>query len=291
MFRFVVETVGQETVFFVRREGKPDEKIEGIFGYGHTMPEAYTTLDGCVHKSASHQRLIRYDFDGFDCIIRHEADGYLSHMTEEGLSFDGGISSQEYGSLRLIGDGKPVPQAAVFDIKTRSITKAKEDVLADEIPRLWLRQIPNFILAFHERGLFKDVQVMDVREQMAEWESSNGDALRIFSKILAMIVSHARRRPDTRFEVCCRHQGVLELREVGGEPSAALPDDLKRVWSGGGGQNVDADGGAESDDGHVDDYLGSDTDDASDDVGFNSDVEPDYTACAERCGYCGCCKC
>ena len=49
-FRFLVEVVGQ-TVFLIRRENSPTEKIADIYGYGHTFPEANTTWDADLKSS------------------------------------------------------------------------------------------------------------------------------------------------------------------------------------------------------------------------------------------------
>jgi hypothetical protein len=74
--RFIVEAVG-ETVFFIRRENSLPEKILNVRGHGYSMPEAYTSLDECVETSVSHQQLIKYRLDGFQCILRYEG-GWIS---------------------------------------------------------------------------------------------------------------------------------------------------------------------------------------------------------------------
>ncbi|KAL2255186.1 hypothetical protein VTK26DRAFT_3909 [Humicola hyalothermophila] len=75
-FRMLVYKV-QNTVFLVRRENSPTELIPDVRGFGHTFPEANTTWEPDVKGSASHQRLLRYDFGGLDILVRFEADGYF----------------------------------------------------------------------------------------------------------------------------------------------------------------------------------------------------------------------
>lgn len=284
-FRFIVETVG-ETVFFVQRESSPTEKILDVRGYGHSMPDAYTSLDDCVKKSVSHQRLVKYDLGGFECIVRHEGDGYLdSHISES--SPGGGhplLPSSE--GLRVMGGGKVIPQEAIFDIKTRSFLRKSHDVLAGELDRLWLRQIPNFILAYHQRGVFNNIEVMDVREHIAKWEAEHESDIRILSALMGEIIAYARERSGTSFEVCSQQLGILEFRHVRGHVNPALPADLRQTWS-------RAVRGDNDDTGEED--LDADADsDAKGGVGIDSgddEAEPDYTACsAENCGYCGQCK-
>lgn len=62
-FRVLVQAVG-DTVFFVRRENSPTEKLEGIKGHCHTFPEAYTSWDREVKASDSSHRILRYSFGG-----------------------------------------------------------------------------------------------------------------------------------------------------------------------------------------------------------------------------------
>ncbi len=145
-FRFCIELIGN-TVFLVRKENSPTELIEGVRGYGHTFPEAYTRWEPSVKQSVSHQRVVKYDFAGLKCLVRYESDGYLgdslgsedqgrsiSHCPAE-PSESGDIpslltaaesitvSEKTPGNdtdLAVQSAGHEVPQSAVFDLKTRS---------------------------------------------------------------------------------------------------------------------------------------------------------------------------
>ena len=83
-FRMIVEVI-DNTVFLIRRENSPREKIQGVRGYGHTMPEAYTTWKKEVKGSISPQRIVQYEFAGLQCLVRFESDGYLPSLAP-GLS-------------------------------------------------------------------------------------------------------------------------------------------------------------------------------------------------------------
>lgn len=41
-FRMVLQVVGS-TVFLGRKKRSPTELMQGVYGYGHTFPEAYTS--------------------------------------------------------------------------------------------------------------------------------------------------------------------------------------------------------------------------------------------------------
>ncbi|KAI4225363.1 MAG: hypothetical protein L6R40_008375 [Gallowayella cf. fulva] len=160
-FRLYIEVVGN-TVFLVRKENSPTEPIEGVRGYGHTFPEAYTSWEVDVKNSVSHQRLIQYVFGGLRCLVRCESDGYLkdhvhfgsqqlpTSYNSSGLSGDDRLPSllhaaesiavgekvpNETVDLIVRSAGHEVPQTAIFDLKTRS---ARREIDMEEVyPRLW----------------------------------------------------------------------------------------------------------------------------------------------------------
>jgi hypothetical protein len=165
----LVEVVGN-TVFLVRRENSPTRFIPDVRGFGHTFPEFYTTWESETKNSQSHQRVIQYRFGGMTCLVRFEADGYLPGMglrqnfsapVEEQRKIPSVIDTINFigqeldkksitaqipsnGSvLTVIRRGYFVPQHAIFDLKTRSVKKRDHGILEEELPRLWVAQIPN----------------------------------------------------------------------------------------------------------------------------------------------------
>ena len=177
-FRFYAELV-EDTLFLVRKEISPTELLEDVRGYGHTFPEAYTSWEASLKGSVSHQRLIKYSFGGLTCLVRSEADGYLrkklpgsserhERLAAEPDSRDDDISSilsateavplgerttDPNASLTVKLGGCRIPQNAIFDLKTRSNYDPVNECIRPQInmeeaySRLWLSQIPNFIIA------------------------------------------------------------------------------------------------------------------------------------------------
>lgn len=296
-FRFLVEVIG-DTVFFVRHENLPTETIQGVRGYGHTFPEVYTTLEGHTKGSQSHQRLVQYDFAGINCIVRYEGDGYLKD-----LDTDGDASDDEYPrldldtstSLKVVTGGRKVSQGAVFDLKTRSAVRMDQDVLGEEIQRLWLSQTPNFILAYHKRGLFKDIRVQDIRKNIDSFEKNHEQELAKLAALLRKISVLAKARPDKKLEVRRKEVDVLEIREQAGDVSGVLPDELKQWWTEGKAvQRSPSTPSAPSEDGEIgDERYFSPEDSPVGGIHFSDSDEDklDYTACSsESCGYCGRCR-
>ncbi|OQD78014.1 hypothetical protein PENANT_c098G03370 [Penicillium antarcticum] len=265
-FRILVEAVG-DTVFFLRREKSPFETIPGVYGYGHSFPEAYTAWAYDMRGSESYQRILEYEFAGMKALIRFEGDGFLPErvpghgdrpkappsglssnsqsysdtrsiprdtMDEELLESMANTadsaayptkSTEQTKSLRIEKRGRRIPQSTVFDLKSRSRTKIDADTASEEMPRLWVAQIPNFMLAHHESGVFTSIKIIDTKDAIQAWEEENQKALAEFAARLRRLVAFARSME--KFEIVRENVGKeLELREQGGDITGVLPPDL-----------------------------------------------------------------
>lgn len=291
-FRFTVEVVGR-TAFFVRRENTPDEKMVGVRGYGHSFPEKYTHWKKGVEGSASHQRLVSYTFGGLKCVVRFEGDGYLEDEVQHSSPEEEHRPLPEPADLVLQEGGTRVPQTAIFDLKTRSVKRKDDDILSEELPRLWITQIPHFVLAFHERGVFEleDIDVRNVTEEVKTWESQNESALGRFSVLIHKIITLAQDCPDGRCEVRCKERGTLEIRRQCDGAARPLPEHLRKRW-----MDVDWSPSVSDEEDAADGASGSSgsvqhSDSLDDLASFSDDEsEKDFTACSDECGYCGHCK-
>lgn len=311
-FRFDFELIGK-TVFFVRKENDPKEVIEGVRGFGHTFPEAYTTWDNDVKGSETHQRIIQYNLGGFNCMVRFECDGYLSDAKTQKVSTVPKFSeerdtdemliafnkakvhssnSESSSVLNIKARGASVSQEAIFDLKTRSGRYRTEVNMEDFYPLLWIKQIPNFIVAYHDgAGLFQDIRVWNVVKDVRAWEErrENKAAAKRLVRLLGRILEIAKQNQHELMEVYCPSADHLEIRKQHGEGSRTLPLSLTTKWAGLGNDAPDT----LSDD---DVYESSPDGGCSlqDDYGIwdhqSDESEKDYTACcADTCGYCGKC--
>jgi hypothetical protein len=201
-FRFGVDLI-RDTVFFIRKESSPTAMISNICGYGHTFPEAHTIWEPEVKGSASHQRIIQYDFGELKFMVRSESNNYLKQEAEldtqpkdvtatntsqskkNVIKTQGTIqanSSTLFETLTVTGKhpatdrplhvemrGRQIPQKAIFDLKTRA-KETRRPIDMDEVyRRLWVNQTPYFMFAEHFRGSFepRDVQPMSVADGIA----------------------------------------------------------------------------------------------------------------------------
>ncbi|KAL1871646.1 hypothetical protein Daus18300_004646 [Diaporthe australafricana] len=313
-FRLLVELV-EGTVFFVRRENTPREIIPDVKGYGHSFPEAYTTWDADVKGSVSHQRIISYRFGGLGFLVRFEGDGHILGEGEdekgsalgpseatEGIvkgEVDGLVAALDQSrvtavvpsagsKLAVSSAGTLINQERIFDLKTRSIRRKEvatfEDTFADQLPRLWVAQIPKFILAYHDRGTFEDITVKDARKDVKAWEREHVDVLSRFAALIHRTIDLAKSRPDGKLELRHRTVGTLEIREQLEDAGDALSDTVRGLWA---RERVITDDVVKR--ALLDEDSGPDYDE--DKFGWDEGSEPDFTACsADDCGYCGRCS-
>jgi hypothetical protein len=311
-FRFLVTVVG-DVVHLLRRGKSPLETMQDVRGFGHTFPEANTTWDSDVRGSKSHQRVLQYRLGGINTLIRFEADGYLPSTDGasvdsqgaqgaehkniedlvEGLSFGSRSrrSDTEHRDLIVRQGGQAIAQSRVFDLKTRSFRSKDKDILGEELPRLWLRHIEHFVLAFHKHHLFEDITVYDIKDKVDSWERSHQNILSSLAGLLRDIMQKAREREDGKFEVVYSGNGPLEIREQLADAGQMLSERVLGEWKlwlepvddQDDHEVVDSDG--PGDDGGVS------LDGSSSKYDFDSDSESgDFTACGLGCGYCGKCS-
>ena len=243
-FRFDVDVIG-ETIFMVRREDSPTEMITDLQGYGHTFPEAYTSWDANVRNSISHQRIISYTFGGMQFFVRSETDAYLRNSGIENASLKEaqkeasvdnildmmGIDARtpvDDGALTIQKQGISISQDDIIDIKTRA-SYNKYD-FEEIFPRLWLNQTPNFLLAYHEFGLFTKPKVTSVRDEVLKWQKDKSEDLARFHALVRQIVDVVRDSSGCQFEVSWDGQGPLSITEQIVEGRNALPTDLSTLW-------------------------------------------------------------
>lgn len=244
-FRFDADFVG-DTVFFIRKERTPTETIDDLRGFGHTFPERYTTWDQDVKGSCSHQRIIEYDFADLHILVRSESDGYIrehdpamKHTTKSAPSpLDEsfamlGVGSAPAGSnnsklLDMRMQGTKKSQSQIFDIKTRR--KLNDFDMEEIFPRLWLNQTPNFLLAYHEYGLFDKPKVSNVKDKVLEWEERNVTLLSKFHVLVKRVMEIVKDSENHRVEVSWDGKGPLRVAEQIKKGNRVLPADLLQKW-------------------------------------------------------------
>ncbi|KAI0398919.1 hypothetical protein F4802DRAFT_84986 [Xylaria palmicola] len=286
-FRFAVEAVGN-TLFLVRN--CKGDVIPDVQGYGHSFLDTFTSSDPAGGITKSHQRIVSYDFSGLKCLVRFECDGYLSSydghdtlLTESRFE----PSSVPLSSISMQKEGMIVPQDSILEIKTKSQARG-EIQKSEHLPRLWLRQIPHFITAYHTKGTFQEVQVSDVRNDLLEWETQHQDDLNRFASVLRQIITEVRRASHLKLEIYREGTGALQLRECKQATGQALPIPWSDRWAATpqpiSQRLANRDDSDDDSDTYPSARMSSEGSDSS-----AADLPFDYTACSTGCGYCGRC--
>ncbi|TGJ80066.1 hypothetical protein E0Z10_g8694 [Xylaria hypoxylon] len=286
-FRFDVEVVGN-TLFLIRN--CQNDVIPDVRGFGHSFLNAFTSSKPNGGMTKSHQRVVSYDFGDLRCLVRFECDGYLTscdgintHVIEPQFN----LSAPPPESITVQKAGMLVPQDSVLEIKTKSQTRG-EIQMSDHLPRLWVRQIPHFVTAYHCHGTFQDVQVGNISKDLIEWETQHQDELKSFASILHQLITEVKRASHLKLEIFREGLGPLQIRERTGAPRHALSNSWRDRWVVRAEPNLqrlttrgDSDEDSEP---YPSTRISSDESDGSMD-----DFSLDYTACGHECGYCGHC--
>jgi hypothetical protein len=125
--------------------------------------------------------------------------------------------------------GHAIPQGAIFDLKTRS---AHRDVdIGEFLPRLWVNQIPNFVIARHDSGKFQDIQKKDIRAAVRDWEQKNAGTLGRLHTVLSQLIKMTEQADCSRIQVTREMSGPLRISKAT-QVWSALPTKLKMKWEG-----------------------------------------------------------
>jgi hypothetical protein len=244
-FQIQVEIVGSKTALFTRTEVKTTDTIQNFRGFGHNFKKSYTKRQ---IGSTGHHRIINYHFGDMRCIVRHEADGYIDDKARpiavtnapeltDGLSdilsrlsiskLDTMVSNLP-ASIIVKTDGKAVDLSSTLEIKTRAASRMLD---MDEVAsQLWISQTPNLVVGYHRNGVFRDLRLRDMKQDIRDWELANQRALCNLASLMKKITTVVKQSGSSNAVV--KYDGGTKIRIISGEQKRALPDDLYLKWEG-----------------------------------------------------------
>lgn len=222
-------------------------------GYGHSFERAVTKLPPELQDSSAHHRVLRYKLGGLECAVRFEVDASYADPNTAGAPGEGdrsgaangedvefleaGFSSMALGksantgakdvSVITVPRGSGTPQASVAELKS---SKRRPKVL----PQLWFGRTRYLITGHHEQGVFDEVKVEDVGEDLEAWENreANQDALRKMAMLLSRLrdaVGMAGAKPCVAVYVKGAQNPLRVLVSTSGK--GPLPDSvIKKFW-------------------------------------------------------------
>lgn len=182
-------------------------------------------------------------------LLRSESDGYLPDKAGGAIKHDQSSSQTEdddlatrnildSSNLLTIGERSPtaarslitrnvgheIRQEATIEIKTRAAHRILDmDVV---LPRLWMSQTHNVVIAYHKGNRFNDVRVKDVQNEIKTWETEHRRDLLSLHVLIQTIISTVRSSSSKKCRIKRMEAGNLQMWELGANYPNALPEDL-----------------------------------------------------------------
>ncbi|KAH7360690.1 hypothetical protein BKA65DRAFT_591699 [Rhexocercosporidium sp. MPI-PUGE-AT-0058] len=195
-------------------------------GFGHAFEDCVTTKEPEVEDSMHHERVVRYELGGLKCLVRFEADAYLSGI-EDGDDEGGGASlatppidlpapkpsrpvlRPPYKLVHVISRGHSIDPDLIAEIKSCATRMFN---INKTIPQLWFSQTRHLCVGYHKDGLVTRQLVMrDMKEELEKWEAENQRQLRNMVRVIGEIREIAKRARKCTV-VCMMVDGVKCLR-------------------------------------------------------------------------------
>ncbi|KAG9236243.1 hypothetical protein BJ875DRAFT_526572 [Amylocarpus encephaloides] len=251
-WRIDVDMVG-DTMFFSPWEDFRRMLINGQqdTGYGHEFEKHITSVQPGMEDVLCHDRVVRYNLGGMECLVRFEADAYVedeNHLAAEDTSpinKAGRLESNEprpsppvlkppYKLVHLIPRGQPVNPTSIVEIKSHSGLKPNT---SKALPQLWISQTKLLCSGRHVHGLVTDeLRLRVMEEELGRWRERNQGNLQNMMRVIRDIKAIAREQKRCTV-ICQKADGRTSLRVYRGKGGefAIRPEVVERCWGRWGG--------------------------------------------------------
>lgn len=243
-FEIQVEVAGGKTVLFTRVEPETTEAIRGFRGYGYNFKKAYTE---CQAGNTGYYRVIRYRFGGMNLVVRYDTEGFIEKKGKAASLGDAqNVDDALAGSMKALdisraGDtnanasalvvrpgGRPVDLSLTLEIKTRAAGRLLD--MAEVTSQLWIGQTPNLAIGYHRKGIFDDIRVRDMEDDIYRWEVANREVLSSLASLVRKIVALVK--DSGHRNAILKYNGHEKLSIIRTEQERMLPKDLYSKWEG-----------------------------------------------------------
>ncbi|KAG6890589.1 hypothetical protein C0992_000407 [Termitomyces sp. T32_za158] len=256
-FRIDVQLAGK-TVLLNRWENRYQEQMSGRT-YGFNFEKASTkAVPGC-ENSTGHHRIVRYNMNGLNLVVRFEVDACIvspqasqsqSTASSSGDDVDdisgalSGVSlqrvappysnategSETFPTINVIPGGSVVSQSSIIELTTRSKKSASDFKWIEYYPQLFFSQTPHYFMAVHEGGRFQCVikrklESPEVKETAQKFQEDLKKLRRLLDQIRELVKEHGERG---RLSLVCQ-EGELKVFERTNQASY-LPDEALKLF-------------------------------------------------------------
>jgi hypothetical protein len=211
-------------------------------GYGHAFENCVTAREPTMEDSMHHERVVRYELGGLECLVRFEADAYLNvegnGESREPLSIPSldppapkpskPVLRPPYKLVHVISRGHCVDPDLIAEVK--SCSKPNFNI-NKTLPQLWFSQTKHLCVGFHKEGLVtKKFEMKDMTEELKKWEASNQKHLKNMIRVIKEIRGMAKTARRCTV-LCTMVDGVKCLSVFNRKGDMAIrPKVLKQCW-------------------------------------------------------------
>ncbi|CAG5187432.1 uncharacterized protein ALTATR162_LOCUS11717 [Alternaria atra] len=243
-FQIRVEIVEGKRALFTRMENETTTVVRGFQGYGRNFEKACTKS---ATRTSGYYRITSFRFCGLQCVVRHETDGYIddglgraavhkqADMTDslpqllETLQLADSVSASKHTAhITVQKEGKEVDLSSIVEAKTRAASKSLD--MDETAAQLWLSQTAHLAIGYHKNGLFNDVQIRDMTQNVRDWEKSNKKVLCSLGYLLNEIIEVVKNSASQVAVV--RYDGGMKLEVIAGEQEKAPSEGVDANWQG-----------------------------------------------------------
>jgi hypothetical protein len=212
-------------------------------GYGHAFEDCVTAREPTLEDSIHHERIVRYELGGLECLVRFEADAYMnadeSGESREHLAIPSSdlpapkplrpVLRPPYKLVHVVSRGHNIDPDLIAEIKSCSTLKFN---INKTLPQLWVSQTKHLCVGRHKEGLVTEkLEMKDMREELKKWEASNQEHLINMIRVIREIGEIAKTAGKCTI-ICTMVDGVKCLRVFNrkGGDMAIRPEVVKRCW-------------------------------------------------------------
>ncbi|KAL3423891.1 hypothetical protein PVAG01_05638 [Phlyctema vagabunda] len=212
-------------------------------GYGHAFEDCVTTRELGHEDSMHHDRIVKYELGGLQCLVRFEADTYLNadgdSDSEERLAVPSSeapapkpskpVLRPPYKLVHVVSRGHNINSDLIAEIKSCSTVNFK---MSQTLPQLWFSQTNYLCIGRHKEGrVTQKLEMKDMREELKKWETNNQENLRRMIRVIREIQGIAK--TARKCTIICRIvDGVkcLSVFDRKGGDMAIRPEVVKQCW-------------------------------------------------------------
>lgn len=171
-FRIDSQVARKHTVLLTRWEEQNVDSVDGFRGYGHNFDDVCSEYPSGLENSECHHRIVSYDFEGLNMLVRYEVDARLPPST---ANDDVDAVSDIFSTMRIELVPKPfkdplsnlqyiragpalAPTHSIIELKTRAESKRHSIDWDDVYPQLLFGGTPTLVLDLHRFGAFQKIE-------------------------------------------------------------------------------------------------------------------------------------